>query len=157
MSAPIKEKQLNNLLNKTISLVDDLSMTEKLKGLVNYDLDACSASLNIYAISITEKIRLLDLSLKNPKMENLWDDLLTDFIDFGLDNFKKYPDQMFFEIDCTTGHFNIDFKQDIFHEDYSSLNESLLFDYHITGKVPNNDFIRKELNKALIFHDEETV
>ena len=150
-------RQLTKLLQNTLEIAKLAGDYEKVKGVANYDLESNSVSLNIYAINKEEKVRLIDLRKDNAVLSSKWSDLSIDYIMFGLDNFNKYPDQMFFEIDCITGHFNIDFKQDIFHEDYSSLNESALFDYHITGKVPNNDFMRKELNKALIFHDEKTV
>lgn len=157
MSVKINEKQLNDLLLNTLSLVDKMPMTRKIKGVANFDLNSRSVSLNIYAISDTKKVRLLGASLKDSELEDIWDNLMDDYLNFGLENFEKYPDQMFLDINCDTGHFDVSFQYDVFHDNYSSLNESLLFDYHITNKVPDSIFIKEELNKALLFHNEKSV
>lgn len=151
------ENSLIDLMKTTIRTIASEKEYIAIKGVANYDLIASSVSLNIYAIMENQSIRLLDLIEDDSQLEQKWNTLARKYIDFGLNSLNCFPDQMFFEIDCNSGQFDVSFRRNVFHENYTSLDESVLFDYHCTNKVPESKFLRKILNKALIYHNEKTV
>lgn len=149
-------KQLNRLLGDVVAIVPrDLNFT-RIEGLVNFGVSNNAASLNIYAIleDNSDVVRLLNLLAQNVITQDLWHNLAMEFIQFRSNNFENHPDQMRFSIDVLNSKFNVDFKYDVFHDDYSDFTENVYFDYLLRGYVPDSDFIKSEVNKALAFHDE---
>lgn len=72
------------------------------------------------------------------------------------DTFSKLPEQLYFKINHKSKKFEYHFVYDIADKpNYSSFNETLYFEYHLMGLIPEDIFHRELLNKVLSYHGEK--
>lgn len=70
----------------------------------------------------------------------------------------RKPDLLVFTVDHENMLFDYTFSYDVFNDPgYSSMDEMLYFEYHLMGQIPKDNFNKKLLNNALLYHGEKPV